>query len=142
VSAKADSVLGMSNDHGSFMWSLPDGPARLTGPVLPLAAAPEALSRHEMTTFKSACPTTGLQSASHRFRTETAHLRVPARPKGPFYCRELALLGPSCEAKSLHLDRFAGRRPGRFSAVNCNIEVGISSAAAVATLGSAARSAA
>ena len=104
------------------MRSLSDGPA---GPSEPsarsLPAATGTLWRHEVAALKADCLTTSQPSASHRFRAEARHLRVSARPKGPFYCRELALLGPSCEAKALHLDHFRGRQQGRFSALNCSI---------------------
>ena len=129
VTGKAASVFAMTGDHGSSMRSLPDRSASPSGPsARPLPAAPGALPRHAMTTLMTACLTISQPSESHRFRAEARHLRVSARPKGPFYCRELALSRPSCEAKSLHLVHFRGRQQGRISALNCTITVGIASA--------------
>ena len=123
LSAEAGSVLAMDSDCGSFMRSLADGASGLAKPSLrSLPVALGALWHHEMAALKSACPTTGLALASHRLSAETRHLGVATRPKGPLYCRDLALLRPSGKAKSLHPDRFRGRRQGRFSAVNCNID--------------------
>ncbi len=112
----------MTTSHGSSIGSLPDRSAGSSGPsVRSLPLTPGTLLRQETTALKTTCVTTGLPSASHRFRAKARHLHVSARPKGPFYCRELALWRPSYEAKALHLDHFCSCQQGRFSALNCSI---------------------
>ena len=104
------------------MRSLSDGPAGRSEPsARPLPAATGVLWHREVATLVGDCPRADQPSASHRFRAEARHLRVSARPKGPFYCRESALLGLSGEAKTLHLDHFRGRQQGRISALNCSM---------------------
>ena len=143
MTGKADSVFAMSSGYGSFIRSLSEGPAGASEPLArSLTAAMGALPRHKMTALKTACLTISRPPESHRFRAEVAHLRAPARPKGPFYCRELALLGPSCETKALHIDHFRGRQQGRISALNCTKSVGIASAGLRLAIGRAARIAA
>ena len=118
---KADSVLAMTSDHGSFMRSLADGPAGLSKPLArSLPVAPGALSRHE------GCPRDRLSYERSAvsiapFSRQNASLARLCASKRAVLLQRIGHFGTLCEAKALHLDHFRGRQPGRFSAVNCSI---------------------